>query len=458
MMEVYAGFLTHTDEQIGRLLEHLGRELEHTIVIAMSDNGASAEGGPRGSFNEQYFFNFQAESLEENLRRIDDLGTPRANNHYPWGWAWAGNTPLKRFKRDTHEGGVADPMIVHWPAHIGCPGETRRQYVHAIDVLPTILEAIGIEAPAEINGVRQSAIHGVSFAATLTNAGAPSGHETQYYEMLGSRAIYHRGWKAVTFHPAPFLAYDGSDVSGPFDDDVWELYNVERDFSEVHDVAAENPATLKELQELWWAEAAQFDVLPLNNQPWRFPDMRYLRERHEFRPGVGHLPQAVAPDLRNRSFQIAAELDMPATGDVAGTIVAHGSHSGGYVLYVAARRLHYTYNFLGSELTTISASVDLPAGPLVARAVFTLAGAFTGELQLFYDDVPVGQGRLRQTTPITYGMHGFAVGYQPGGPIAPVCGGKFDIPLGVLRRVVIDVVGERRRNAAAEAQAGRAMQ
>jgi arylsulfatase len=460
MMEVYAGFLTHTDAQIARLLDFIGSlgELDDTIMIAMSDNGASAEGGPRGLFNEEYFFNFQPESLEENLRRIDDLGTPRANNHYPWGWAWAGNTPLKRFKRDTHEGGVADPMIVHWPARIGRPGETRRQYVHAIDVMPTLLELIGIDPPAEMGGVAQSPIEGVSFAATLTDPTAPTKHLTQYYEMLGSRALYHDGWKAVTFHPTPVTSYDGTDVSKPFDDDAWELYQVTEDFSEVHDVAAEHPGKLKEMQEMWWSEAERYQVLPLNNMPMLHPDLRFRRERFVYTPGIGHLPQVIAPDLRNRAFEIAAELDVPETGDVEGVIVAHGAHSGGYALYLVGRRLHYAYNFLGAELTTVSANVDLPPGPIVARAVFTLVGAFTGDIQLFYDDVPVGQGRIPRMQPLTYGMHGFGVGYQPGGPIAPACHGKFAITPGVLRRVTVEIVGRRHRDAAGERRAGLAMQ
>lgn len=203
MMEVYAGFLTHTDAEVGRLLSFVERlgELDDTVVVLMSDNGASAEGGAGGSFNEMYFFNFVPESLEENLRRIDDLGTPRAGNHYPWGWAWAGNTPLKRFKRDTHEGGVCDPLIVHWPAGIGRPGETRHQYVHAVDLLPTLLEVIAVAAPERIDGVEQAPFDGVSFAATLTEGSAPSAHTIQYYEMLGPRALYHDGWKAVVYHP-----------------------------------------------------------------------------------------------------------------------------------------------------------------------------------------------------------------------------------------------------------------
>lgn len=189
MMEVYAGFLTHTDAQVGRLLDFVDElgELDDTVVLVMSDNGASAEGGPRGSFNELFFFNFEPESLEENLARIDQLGGPEAYNHYPWGWAWAGNTPLKRWKRETHEGGVCDPLIAHWPRKLGRPGETRRQYVHAIDVMPTLLELIGIDPPPEINGFRQRPVEGVSFTHTLWDGDVPSRHTTQYYEMLGSR-------------------------------------------------------------------------------------------------------------------------------------------------------------------------------------------------------------------------------------------------------------------------------
>ena len=452
MMEVFAGFLTHTDAQVARVLdfveEELG-ELDDTIVVLMSDNGASSEGGVRGSFNEQYFFNFVPESLEENLRRIDDLGTPRANNHYPWGWAWAGNTPLKRFKRDTHEGGVADPMIFHWPAKLAPqPGAsiaevTRHQYVHAIDLLPTLLELIGIEAPAAINGIEQSPIEGVSFAASLRDAAAPNGHVTQYYEMLGSRALYHDGWKAVVFHSPPFISYDGSDASRPFDEDVWELYHVAEDFSEVHDLAEARADKRAELEAIWWEEAAKYKVLPLNNSPGLHGDPRYRRVRHEFFDGVGPLPEALAPHLKNKSFDVAAVLDVPAEGESDGVIMCHGGHAGGYVLYLKGRRLHYTYNFVGTSIVTVSAQVELPPGPVVARMTFRRTGGpgHGGDVVLFYDDVPVGEGTIRHTTPLTYGTPGFATGFQPAGPISPDLPGRGRIPSGVLRRVVIEAKG-----------------
>ncbi len=442
LMEVFAGFLTHTDAQVARLLDFVDElgESENTIVIVMSDNGASAEGGARGSFNEQYFFNFIPESLEENLERIDDLGTPKANNHYPWGWAWAGNTPLKRFKRDTHEGGVADPLIVHWPSRLGTGGGTRHQYVHAIDLLPTLLELIGIESPDSISGVEQSPIEGVSFASTLEDPVAPATHTTQYYEMLGSRALYHDGWKAVVFHTPPFIAYDGSDTSKPFDEDVWELYHVAEDFSEVDDLATSHPAKLEELKELWWVEAAKYQVLPLNNQPGRFGDPRYRRNRHEFLGPVGPLAEALAPNLKNRSFVIQADLAPDPGRSLSGVIVAHGSHAGGYVLFIDEGRLRFTYNYVATQITTTTAEVTVPSEPLTVRVIFTRTGA-GGDVELFYGDVPVGNGRIPVTTPLTYGTPGFAVGFQPAGPIHPGFIGRGELSPTILRRVVVEASG-----------------
>ena len=254
MMEVYAGFLTHTDAQVGRVLDFVDRlgETDNTIVMIMSDNGASAEGGPGGTFNELYFFNFVPESMEENLRRIDDLGTPRANNHYPWGWAWAGNTPLKRFKRDTHEGGVCDPLVISWPARLRGRRHTggfRDQYVHAIDVLPTLLDLVGIDAPAEIDGVAQAPIHGVTLRAharrrrrrqpVITRSTTRCSVRARCTTTAGRRScsIRRRGWPTTA-----------ATRRRSFDDDVWELYHVADDFSECHDVAEQYPEKLAELQ------------------------------------------------------------------------------------------------------------------------------------------------------------------------------------------------------------------
>ena len=461
MMEVYAGFLTHTDAQVGRVLDFVERmgELDNTVVLIMSDNGASAEGGPQGSVNEQYFFNFVPESLEENLSRIDDLGGPKANNHYPWGWAWAGNTPLKRFKRDTHEGGVTDPLIVHWPARLGSPGETRGQYVHTIDVTPTLLSLIGIVAPTEIAGVAQAPFDGVSFHEALTDSDSPTAHLTQYYEMLGSRALYHDGWKAVVFHPPAMMAYDGTDAGRrSFDDDIWELYHVADDFSECHDVAVQFPDKLAELQAMWWSEAERNQVLPLNNQPGRFNDRRMRRDRYVYHPGISSIPELMAPNLRNREFQIAAALHVPADGPCDGVIVGHGGHSGGYALYVQGRRLHYVNNLLGAEVTTVSAAEELPAGEVLVRATFHPTGRFRGDLELWYGDVPMGRGAIARTTPITYGVDPFFLCEQRMTPVAPQLEHIDRLPDGVLDHVVVEAVGAPFRDPAGEARAGLAMQ
>ena len=461
LMEAFAGFMTHTDAEVGRLLsfiESLG-ELDNTIVVVMSDNGASAEGGPTGSHNEKYFYNFVPESLEENLKHIDEIGTEHSNNHYPWGWAWAGNTPLKRFKRDTNEGGVCDPMIIHWPKGIGTPGETRHQYVHAIDLKPTLLELIGIQAPRMMKGVEQAPIEGTSFAYSLKDAAAPSQHTTQYYEMMGSRAIYRDGWKAVVYHPPLMSNYEDREISRrSFDEDILELYNVANDFSECHDVSAQYPEKLLELKELWWEEAQRNQVLPLNNQPGRYGDRRWTRDRYVYHAGIASIPEMTAPNLRNRSFHINAELTIPATGDCDGIIVCHGGHAGGYALYIKGRRLHYVYNFLGAFSTVISASEELPAGDLLVRAVFNSTGRFRGDMNLYYGDVPMGSGSLPITVPLTYGVDPFSVGYQRMGSIHTELPGKFEIPEGVLHRVIIDAIGKAYRDPEGEAHAALAKQ
>ena len=288
------------------------------------------------------------------------------------------------FKRDTHEGGVCDPLVVHWPAGLTDHGGMRPQYVHAIDIAPTLLELIGIDAPSHINGVEQSPFDGTSFAASLADGAIASAHTTQYYEMFGSRALYHDGWKAVVFHPAAMMAYDSTDTKRSFADDIWELYNVASDFSECHDVAADYPEKLAELQALWWTEAERNQVLPLNNQPGQHGDRRYRRERYVFHPGISSIPEMLAPNLRNRQFQISAALEVPSDAMTCdGILVAHGGHSGGYALYLADRRLHYVNNFLGAQHTTVSASVELPTGDVLARATFTPTGRFQGTLELW---------------------------------------------------------------------------
>ncbi|MDQ1510314.1 MAG: hypothetical protein QOG50_2158, partial [Actinomycetota bacterium] len=266
-MECFAAYLSYTDAQLGRVLDYLREsgDLDNTVVMLCSDNGASSEGGPRGSINDVRSYNGAATGRRELRERIDELGGPTTHNNYPWGWTMAGNTPFKRWKREVHEGGVADPCIVRLPSAAranAAPGGIRHQFAHAIDVLPTVLELVGIDAPAAVDGVSQSPIDGASFAYAFTDAHAPGRHDTQYFEMLGSRAIYHRGWKAVTFHALGNMYDDGLDANAPFDDDVWELYNVGNDLSETEDLAEKEPQRLADLIELWWHEARRNDVLP----------------------------------------------------------------------------------------------------------------------------------------------------------------------------------------------------
>jgi arylsulfatase len=252
MMEVYAGFLEHTDHQFGRILDFLRTidELDNTLIMVISDNGASSEGGPEGSVNENLFFNFVPESLEENLAALEELGGPKHFNHYPWGWTWAGNTPFRRWKRETYRGGISDPFIVHWPKGIKSRGEIRTQYAHATDMVPTVLDALGLEPPTMIKGVAQSPIEGVSLAHTFEHPDAPTNHGTQYFEMMGHRSIYHDGWRAVCPWPGTSFAEAGKGFGMPIsaetltelDANDWELYHVAEDFAENHNVAADNRA------------------------------------------------------------------------------------------------------------------------------------------------------------------------------------------------------------------------
>src|SRR3712207_4673155 len=280
MMECYAGFLTHTDHQIGRLIAFLEKvgKVENTLMFVCSDNGASAEGTLTGLFTEISAGEMVPESVQENLKRIDEFGGPTCYNHYPVGWAMAGDSPFKWYKQYTHYGGTKDPLIVHWPKGIRDKGKIRTQFHHAIDIVPTILEAIGVEPPSQIGGYTQAPIEGVSMLYSFNNANAPTTKQIQYFEMLGNRGIWYKGWKAVTYHGR--LPWEGNAKWG-FDDDKWELYNVEEDFSECHDLAEKNPDKLQQLVELWWAEAGRYNVLPLDDRGFQRLSRRDALEKEK---------------------------------------------------------------------------------------------------------------------------------------------------------------------------------
>ena len=411
MAEVYAGFLAHADDQIGRLLAYLEEteQLENTIIVLVSDNGASGEGGPNGSLNENKFINQIPDDIETNLAMIDELGSPKTYNHYPNGWAMAFNTPFKMWKRYEFNGGSCDPCMISWPKGIKARGEIRHQYHHAIDVVPTILDCLGVDAPETIKGHVQSSFDGISMRYSFDQGSIPSGRSTQFYSMLGSRAIWHEGWKAVTTHPT---------VAGwgHFNDDTWELYHVETDRSEVHDLAAEHPDKLRELVNLWFSEAGANGAFPLDDRsPVEIittprPQITSPRDRYRYFPGVAEVPEAQAVNIRNRDYIIGMWIDIPAPG-ASGVLFAHGSHFGGHTLYVKDNRLHYVYNFVGMLEQKIVASEDLPVGDnLLASAEFVKdsegkPGVCTGTLSLYYGEKKVGEGKIK-TQPATFGLTG----------------------------------------------------
>jgi len=459
-MECFAGFLSHADHHVGRVLafiEHQLGELDDTIVVLVSDNGASAEGGPKGSINDARLWNGNPAGRRELRARIAELGTPSAHNNYPWGWTMAGNTPFKRWKREVHEGGVADPCIIHWTNGLEARGEIRSQFAHAIDVLPTLLDLAGIDAPKELAGVAQAEIEGSSFASVLRDSGAPAARVTQYFEMLGSRAIYHDGWKAVTFKPLGHMYDDGLDPDAPFDDDVWELYHVAADLSECDDLAAAHPEKLAELIDLWWHEARRYHVLPLDNRPLAAllaPRHNFeARERYVFWPHGAAIPEHVTVNARNRDHRIVAELTPDATMSTVhdGVLLAMGTVLGGWSLHVLGGRLRYVHNLLGHERFTIDAMTRIAPDARELAYEFTSNGDFSGTGRLFVDGKVVGEGPLARTTPVRNSIIG--AGLTCGWELGPAIGEGYTAPFryaGALRRVTMMVAGRAARDAAAE--------
>jgi arylsulfatase len=370
-------------------------------------------------------------------------------NHYPFGWAWAGNTPFQRWKREVHEGGVADPFIIHWPRGIQAKGEFRDQYVHAVDVVPTVLEMLGIEPPQEIKGVTQSPLEGHSFAPTLGDATARSRHDTQYYEMLGNRAVYHRGWKAVTYHGTQGMIYDGvTDPMKPFDEDRWELYNVAEDFAEARDLADEHPQKLRELQDIWWVHAARYNVLPLNAQivgrSIGRPHVAGPRKRFVYYPGGAPIGMPAGVNVKNRSHTITAEVTIPE-GGAEGVLFSNGDRFGGFSMYVHENRLKYTYNFLDRWRENIASADQLSPGSHRFAFSFEKTGSeffgAGGTMRLYVDGNEVAQGELKQTAPFVFGLfEALQCGRQVGSAVSNDYVSPFAFT-GQLHRVIVDVSG-----------------
>jgi arylsulfatase len=461
-MECFAGFLSHADEQIGRVLDFLTElgDRDNTIVVVVSDNGASAEGGATGSINDVRMVNLDPASAGEMYERIEEIGGPLSHNNYPWGWTMAGNTPFRRWKREVHEGGIADPCIVSWPAGGIDRDGIRLQFTHAVDVLPTITELIGAGLPAEIDGVRQSAIDGQSFAYLLgpgTEA-APERHETQYSEMFGSRAIYHKGWKAVTFHPIGPL-YDDQDPNAPFDEDVWELYHVRDDLSETIDLAAQYPDLLAELTELWWDEARRNQVLPLDNRVlWALvnpkPDHRRPREQFRYFQGGAQVPEPVAVNVRNRSHALIVDIAVPGPSQADGVLLALGSALGGFSLHILDGKVRYVHNLYGKERHAIESAEAIGAGEHRIEFVFTKDDGPGGTGSLSCDGREIARETIPRFTPS--GFNGVGAGLTCGYECGPAIGDGYTAPFafaGTIRRAVVETRGPVVRNPLAELEA-----
>ena len=459
MAEVYAGFLSYTDHQIGRIIDFLEEsgQLDNTLVIVISDNGASGEGGPTGSVNENKIANGVPDNLEQNLKFLDVLGSPRTYNHYPTGWAMAFNTPFKMWKRYSYNGGICDPFLIHWPKGIKSRGEVRHQYHHAIDIVPTILDVVGVEAPEVVLGYTQSPIEGASMRSSFDDSRAPSVRQTQYYSMLGSRGLWHQGWKAVTTHPT--IAGWGN-----YGKDIWELYNTVEDRSESHNLAAQYPEKLQELINLWFHEAGKYKGFPLDDRSaleiltTPRPQMTKPRDRYVYYSDTAEIPESQAVNIRNRSFAIRAEVEIPDAG-AEGVVFAHGSRFGGHAIYMKDGKMHYIYNWLGDIKQQVISNKAVPTGASTLSAIFTKEGenpphVSNGTLAIYINDEKVGEMKM-MTQPGKFSIagEGLNVGRDGGEPVTGDYPGEYPWPFtGTVKRVVVDVSEQGGINLEVEAQ------
>jgi arylsulfatase len=451
MAEVFAGYLSYNDDRIGRVLDYLEEsgEIDNTLIVVVSDNGASGEGGPNGSFNEWRFFNGVADTTTTTMAHIDELGTPASNNHYNTGWAWALDTPFPYWKRWAGaEGGVADMCLISWPDRIPVSTEPRQQYVHAVDLVPTIYELLAIEPPETINGYLQSPIEGESFAAALTDPSV-RGKSTQFYTMLGQRSIYHEGWLASTVHP-PLSSW------GNFDKDEWELFHLETDRSQSTNVAADHPERVEQLKSLWFYYAGIYNGLPLDDRSAleqvlaERPRGGPVRDQYTFYPDCADVPESAGPAIPGRSYTIAAGVRIDST-EVEGVIWAAGGVPGGHSLYVKDGKLRYTFNWIGTILQDVVAEQALTPGSHVLAAEFAAAGPSTnpdmpgtqGTLTLYMDDQQVGQGQI-VTQPGYFCLtgDGICVGRDSASAVSPEYQAPFPFSGGAIDRVVVDLSGD----------------
>ncbi|MDZ7676673.1 MAG: arylsulfatase [Acidimicrobiales bacterium] len=430
--EAFAAFLDHTDVQIGRLLDTLDRlgELDNTLVILTSDNGASQEGGPNGQLHEMLFFNMRFDSADEMVHGIDDVGGPNSHPNYPWGWAQAGNCPNKWYKQNTHAGGVRSPLIMHWPERIGDAGGLRHQFHHVIDIAPTIFEAIGITPPDSYNGHDQIPVAGTPVLYAVEDPHAPTTRTTQYFEMMGHRGIVEDGWKAVTrrnlFHPDQ--------------EDTWELYYLPDDFSECNDLADQEPQKLEHLIDLWWQEMDRHGGLPHDTRTLelfrtpRQPHTPHATDRYRYVPPVSHLPGGAEPAIGGRSWTMTASVTR-ATGE-DGILFTTGTQNSGLVFFVKDDRLCFDYNAFGDH-TFVTSETTVPDDAAQLTARFERTGRATGSIELRIDGDRCGRADVPWVMRMT-GSIGADVGKGTHSPVSPEIDGPFPFE-GTLHELVIDL-------------------
>ena len=452
-MEVYAGFMEYADHHVGRLLDGIDKLhlLDDTLIYyVIGDNGASAEGTLNGTFNEMINFNGAAalETPEFLMERIDKLGGPESYNHYAVGWAHAMDTPYQWTKQvASHWGGTRNGTIVHWPAGIKAKGEQRTQFHHVIDIAATLLDAAGLPEPQSVNGVAQMPLHGVSMRYSFDDPAAAERRETQYFEMFGNRGIYHKGWTAVTRHKTPWLLV--GETVPPFDDDVWELYDCNKDWSQANDLSKQMPDKLHELQRLWLIEATRYNVLPLDDRiaERMNPDLAgrpilIKGQRQLLFGGMGRLSENSVVSIKNKSHSVTAEINVPATG-AEGVIIAQGGNIGGWALYANGGKLKYCYNLLGINYFYVEAADPLPAGDHQVRMEFAYAGGGLGkggDVTLYVDGKAVGAGKVAATAPMVFSADdGCDVGVDTGSPVSPDYGPRGNEFTGVVKGVEIAI-------------------
>lgn len=387
LREAFAGFLEHTGTKIGRMVDFLDSmgELDNTVFMVMSDNGASQEGGIYGVMDGFSFFNLVREDVDDIVaNRLDDIGGPHAHNNYPWGWAQVGNTPLKWYKQNTYGGGVRDPLIVHYPNGIAEAGAKRDQFCHITDIAPTILDVLGIQLPEQVNGHPQLPLSGESLTYTWQRAAPATLRRPQYLDQFGHRGLWLQGWKAVTYHLK----------DKPFEEDQWSLYHLDADFSECHDLAAEHPEKLRELVDAWWVEAGANGVLPLDDRTQELFSMPprsgtpHARDRYEYYPPISHIPADASPPLDARNWTAAFEVNA-TNANPEGVLHARGNHNVGHSLFIKDGKLQFDYNALGKHSRT-AFHVVLAAGSHVIEARFDRTSRGSGAITLSVDGAELG--------------------------------------------------------------------